>query len=111
MRKKPEYFCKIAIEGSEGVLGRVVRSTAGRDCGKLLLVVGIEDENHLLLADGGIRTLEKPKKKKLRHVKVLPGDSQQLREKLLGGKTVLNAELRKIIAEYEQEACEFGEGN
>ena len=106
MRKKPENFCKIAIMGSENALGRIVRSTAGRDCGKLLLVVGVEDENHLLLADGKLRTIEKPKKKKLRHVKVLPGGSQQLQEELLGGKTVLNAELRKIIAEYDGTCCE-----
>lgn len=112
MRKKPENFCKIAIAGCENALGRIVRSTAGRDCGKLLLVVGVEDENHVLLADGKLRTIEKPKKKKLRHVKVLPGGSNELQKKLqeglLEGKTVLNAELRRIIAEYEN-AC--GERN
>ncbi len=49
-------------------LGRVVRSRAGRDSGRLFLVVGILDGEHLLLADGDLRRVEKPKKKKTRHL-------------------------------------------
>jgi len=49
-------------------VGRVVRSKAGRDAGRLFLVVGVSDEEHLLLADGDLRKVEKPKKKKLRHL-------------------------------------------
>jgi len=49
-------------------VGRVVRSTAGRDKGRLFLVVGVFDGEHLLIADGDLRKLEKPKKKKLRHL-------------------------------------------
>lgn len=48
--------------------GRIVRSKAGRDAGRLFLVVGVIDREHLLLADGDLRKLEKPKKKKLRHL-------------------------------------------
>jgi ribosomal protein L14E/L6E/L27E len=49
-------------------VGRVVRSMAGRDKGRLFLVVGVFDEEHLMIADGDLRKLEKPKKKKLRHL-------------------------------------------
>ena len=49
-------------------VGRVVRSKAGRDSGRLFLVVRILDEEHLMIADGDLRKLEKPKKKKLRHL-------------------------------------------
>ena len=49
-------------------VGRVVRSTAGRDAGRLFLVIGVAGEEHLLIADGDLRKLEKPKKKKLRHL-------------------------------------------
>lgn len=49
-------------------VGRVVRSKAGRDKGRLFLVVGVLDDAHLLIADGDLRKLEKPKKKKLRHL-------------------------------------------
>jgi large subunit ribosomal protein L14e len=51
-------------------VGRVVRSKAGRDKGRFFLVVGVADEEHLLIADGDLRKLEKPKKKKLKHLAV-----------------------------------------
>ena len=50
-------------------IGRVVRSTAGRDEGRLFLVIGEADEQHLLIADGGLRRTDRPKKKKRRHLK------------------------------------------
>ena len=49
-------------------VGRVVRSRAGRDQGRLFLVLKLFDEEHLLIADGDLRKVEKPKKKKLRHL-------------------------------------------
>lgn len=104
MRKKPENFCKIAIVGSEKVLGRIVLSTAGRDCGKHFIIVGIEDENHLILADGRLRRIENPKKKKLRHVKVLKYEFPEVRDKLMFGKPILNSELRYLILKYENDA-------
>lgn len=50
-------------------IGSVVRSTAGRDAGRNLLVIAIPDEEFVLLADGKLRTVAKPKKKKIRHIK------------------------------------------
>ena len=47
--------------------GSLVYSRAGRDKGKLFLVLSAEDE-FVYLADGIIRTVEKPKKKKLKHI-------------------------------------------
>jgi ribosomal protein L14E/L6E/L27E len=49
-------------------VGCVVRSMAGRDKGRLFLAVGVAGEAHLLIADGDLRKVEKPKKKKLRHL-------------------------------------------
>ena len=45
----------------------IVKATAGRDAGKLFFVLGVEGD-FLLLADGKTRRLEKPKRKKRRHV-------------------------------------------
>ncbi len=103
MRKKPENFCKFAIAGSEKAAAQMVVSTAGRDCGEYFIIVGVEDENHLWLADGRVRPIERPKKKKLRHVKILDCISDELNGKLIRGETVLNAELRKAIANHKME--------
>ena len=50
-------------------IGRVVRSSAGRDKGKYLAVIGI-DGDKVLLCEGKERPLERPKVKKLKHVEL-----------------------------------------
>ena len=45
----------------------IVRSRAGRDAGRWCVVIGLE-ENFALIADGDLRPLEKPKRKKLMHL-------------------------------------------
>ncbi len=45
----------------------IVRSDAGRDQGKIFIVLAVEGE-YLLLADGKGRRVEAPKRKKRRHV-------------------------------------------
>ncbi len=110
--------CRIAAEGPAAcaaglgranfgaeALGRLVRSKAGHDGGSLLVIVGVEDEEHVLLADGRLRTVEKPKRKKLRHVAVLGAFSPELQKKLLSGSPIQNAELRKFIAEAAADAA------
>ena len=49
----------------------VVRSCAGRDSGQLFFVVEL-DESYVYLADGKGRRVEKPKRKKRKHVELLP---------------------------------------
>ena len=50
-------------------LGLVVTSVAGRDKGRLFAVVGVVDENYVLIADGKLRRLEEPKRKKVKHIR------------------------------------------
>jgi ribosomal protein L14E/L6E/L27E len=47
--------------------GMIVRSRAGRDAGRWCVIIGLE-ENFALIADGDLRSLEKPKRKKLMHL-------------------------------------------
>lgn len=51
------------------LLGRVVISKAGRDAGNLYIIIEQIDDSYVLLADGRLKTIEKPKKKKLKHLK------------------------------------------
>lgn len=88
-------------------LGRLVRSKAGHDKDTFLVIVAVADEEHVMLADGRLRTVEKPKRKKLRHIEVRPAFSKELHEKLVSKSPVQNAELRNFIAE----ACAEAEKN
>ena len=47
--------------------GTVVKSSAGRDKGKLLAIVK-SDENRVLVCDGKERPVDRPKSKNIRHV-------------------------------------------
>ena len=75
----------------------VVVSTAGRDQGDLFYVIN-EDANYLMLANGKDRTLDKPKRKKRRHVQKVLRSETRVAAKLLAGDKVLNSELRRDLA-------------
>lgn len=50
------------------VKGQVVRSKKGRDEGKVFLITEIIDKDFLYLVDGKLRKLDRPKKKKVKHL-------------------------------------------
>lgn len=50
--------------------GLLVRSKAGHDTGKVYIIVE-SDKNCAYIADGRIRTLANPKKKKFKHLQII----------------------------------------
>ena len=80
----------------------VVISTAGRDKGKLFYVIGT-DPVYLILANGKDRTLEKPKRKKRRHIQKVLRSETRVAEKLRLGDKVLNSELRRDLAYFSRD--------
>ena len=75
----------------------VVVSTAGNDKGELFYVID-EDEVFLMLANGKDRTLDKPKRKKRKHIQKVLRSETRVAEKLRNGDKVLNSELRRDLA-------------
>ncbi len=75
----------------------IVRSSAGRDKGKLFVVLAVEGE-YLLLADGKSRKVESPKRKKRRHVLFVSADETRLAEKIKSEEKITNSELRRTLA-------------
>lgn len=78
-------------------IGRVVKATAGRDMGKLFMVVGRLDDNYVLIANGTTRSIDKPKKKKIKHLAPQPEVLRELSEKIGNGQRVFDAEIRKSL--------------
>ncbi len=85
---------------NEPAVGTVCTSRAGRDKGRAFLIVGVADENHVLLSDGETRKLVHPKKKKLMHVHIEPHRAQEIANRLSGGKEILDADVRKALQLY-----------
>ncbi len=51
-------------------VGMLARSKAGHDKGHVYVIIK-EEEAYVYLADGSIRTIERPKKKKKKHVQMI----------------------------------------
>ena len=51
--------------------GDFIISLAGRDSGRVFIVAGLIDDDYLSIADGMLRSIKKPKKKKRKHVRRL----------------------------------------
>ena len=79
----------------------LVRSCAGRDKGQIFYVVET-DELYVYLADGKGRRLENPKRKKRKHIELLPRRDSRVADKIRSGDKVLNSELRRELAIYGQ---------
>ena len=75
----------------------VVISTAGRDQGCLFYVVSTEDQ-YVTLVNGKNRPVEKPKRKKRKHVEKVLRSETRVAEKIRSGDKVLNGELRRDLA-------------
>ena len=80
----------------------VVVSTAGHDHGNLFYVID-EDPVYLILANGKDRTLDKPKRKKRKHVQKVLRSETRVVEKIIHGDKVLNSELRRDLAFHAKE--------
>jgi len=87
----------------------VVLSTAGRDQGKLFYVIGT-DPVYLMLANGKDRTLDKPKRKKRKHIQKVLRSETRVAEKLKQGDKVLNSELREDLAQLSQDMQSHNQG-
>ncbi len=71
--------------------GDVVLSRAGRDRGRAFVVVGVLDSEYVMTADGRLRTLDRPKKKKRKHLLKVSEARMELPAHLL------DADVRKFL--------------
>lgn len=81
---------------------QIVSSLAGRDKGRLFLVMETEP-NFVYLVDGKLRKVESPKKKRRKHVEYAGLPNEEILKKLGSGDRVLNSEIRRALAEFSNE--------
>ena len=82
----------------EIAVGSVVRSKAGRDKGGCFIVLA-RDGEYAYLANGELRKVDRPKKKKLKHLQGSDKVSGFIVNKLEAQGKVTNSEVRKALAE------------
>lgn len=79
------------------VIGQVVKSRAGRDKGRIFLVLKIIDQDYVYVVDGDLRKLDNPKQKKIKHLIVYNTVLPELKTKLDNNVKINNAYIRKLL--------------
>ncbi|MGN1137749.1 MAG: hypothetical protein ACI4SF_16205 [Oscillospiraceae bacterium] len=77
----------------EAKIGMIVRSAAGHDKGNFLVITAVEGD-FAFVADGKERKLQKPKKKRLKHLK--------LTNTVIDTDNLTDKGLRKIISAFPE---------
>jgi len=85
----------------------IVISKNGRDAGKRFIVIETDNE-YSMIADGKGRRLEKPKRKKTKHLEFEDKADDLIAEKLKKGEKVTNNEIRRYLAGFAAESCREG---
>lgn len=75
-------------------VGMAAISMAGHDRGHLYMILESEGE-YVYLADGRLRTIEKPKKKNVKHIQIVKKVS--LADRNCETKNIKNEEIRRIL--------------
>lgn len=80
----------------EDLIGRACISKAGHDKEEYFIIVS-QEQNFVYLSDGKLRSLENPKKKKIKHVKLLDFKSEDVRSKLENSEKISNSDIRECL--------------
>ena len=79
------------------LVGKVVNSKAGRDMHRNFIVVEILDSEYVYISDGELRKIEKPKKKKVKHLNFTDTVAEEIREIILSEKQVTNSKIKIFL--------------
>ena len=81
------------------MIGRIVLSTAGRDRDRYFVIVGEYDGTYVQIADGRLRHMDSPKKKKLKHCRPVSFAGMECVEKIADG-SCSDSYLRRVISAF-----------
>jgi ribosomal protein L14E/L6E/L27E len=90
-------------------IGQIVKSKAGRDKGRVFLICQVLDGQFVLVCDGNLRKLNKPKKKKVKHLMIYNTVLTEFAEKLKSNENLDDAFLRRILEPFAQNSKNVSE--
>ena len=77
-------------------IGQIVYSISGRDKAKSFIVTKV-DGQYVYIADGDLRKLDKPKKKKIKHIQATNFVDETIKQKIENNEYLLDADIRKAL--------------
>lgn len=86
----------------DNIIGRFARSKAGHDKDTLYLIVA-QEKSFVYLCDGKYHTLEKPKKKALKHVALFKASvSEDIIRRIMEKEKIFDHEIKYVIKMQEK---------
>lgn len=85
------------------MIGNFACATAGHDKGQIYVVIG-ESDGNVIVADGRLKTVHKPKCKNSKHIQIIKKEyDPSLREKIINGDSAVNEAIKRAIKLYKRE--------
>ena len=88
------------------VIGGICQSTQGRDKDRFYLIREIYPDGTVGVVDGNFRKLSCPKKKNLKHLRLLPERAEAIALKFSEGKQVFDTEVFSALKSYNYPALQ-----
>ncbi len=82
--------------------GQYVQVLRGRDAGKFAVIIRIDDQPFVWIADGDKRKFDQPKKKNLLHLKLFDQFSSEVTDSLMESGRVTNGKLRYALGKFTE---------
>ena len=82
------------------VIGGICQSTQGRDKDRYYLIREIYPDGSIGVVDGNFRKLASPKKKNIKHLRLLPEKAESIATKFIEGKQVFDTEVFSALKTY-----------
>lgn len=81
------------------MIGKFATSKAGHDKTKLYIIIK-EDLEYVYLVDGDLKPIEKPKKKRKKHIQIINKVDETIHNKLETSKIIYNEDIKRAIKLY-----------
>lgn len=79
------------------LIGKMVLSKAGRDKNHLYIVISQLDEMYVFLSNGTTKTMEKPKKKKIKHLIVLDDVDDEIKSAIINNDKGTDLKIKSFL--------------
>ena len=81
-------------------VGGICQSTQGRDKDRYYLIKTVYPDGTVGVVDGNFKKLAAPKKKNLKHLRLLPEKAESIAAKLTDGRQVFDTEVYSALKSY-----------
>ncbi len=82
------------------MIGGICQSTQGRDKGRYYLIKLIYPDGSVGVVDGNFKKLATPKRKNIKHIRLLPEKAETIALKLIDGRQVFDTEVYSALKGY-----------